>query len=193
MFPAKSVPDRLKSSALFCLHKFQSMDYNTKTPTTASWNLSIQRQVGSDWILSASYIGNETAHVWAQKPGNPAVFLGLGPCTINGVSYNRVRRLLTQINAGSSAYRDHRTASLIGYLGLLDPGANVSYQAMLLSVQHRFSKNFTLQSNYTWSHCNRQHLRRSDFGRSGRHGNLFQSQQPECGSRTLLRQIGGTY
>jgi hypothetical protein len=132
---------------------FQSMDYNTKTPTTASWNLSIQRQVGSDWILSASYIGNETAHVWTQKPGNPAVFLGLGPCSINGVSYTTCSTTSNTNQRRQLSLSRPQDGQLIGYLGLLDPGANVSYQAMLLSVQHRFSKNFTLQSNYTWSHC----------------------------------------
>ena len=32
-------------------------------------------------------------------------------------------------------------------------GANANYNAMLASLRHRFSHNFTLLSNYTWSHC----------------------------------------
>jgi hypothetical protein len=34
-----------------------------------------------------------------------------------------------------------------------DQGANAHYQALLLSIQHRFSQGFTLLTNYTWSHC----------------------------------------
>lgn len=120
---------------------FQSMDYDAKTPSTSSWNLSIQRQIGSDWIVSGTYIGNETSHVWAQKPGNPAVYQGPNSTVAN----TNQRRTLSLLSPQEGQY--------IGYLGLLDPNANVSYEAMLLSLQHRFSRHFTLQTNYTWSHC----------------------------------------
>jgi hypothetical protein len=34
-----------------------------------------------------------------------------------------------------------------------DPNANSNYNALLLSIQHRFSHGFTWLTNYTWSHC----------------------------------------
>ena len=46
------------------------------------WNLSIQRQVGKDWLVTANYVGNSTIHMLSGEDINPAVFLGLGPCTI---------------------------------------------------------------------------------------------------------------
>ena len=46
------------------------------------WNLSIQRQVGS-WLLTVNYLGNSTIHLTTSTALNPAVYMGLGPCTLN--------------------------------------------------------------------------------------------------------------
>jgi hypothetical protein len=42
-----------------------------------TWNLSIQRQVAKDLLVTASYLGSETTHLWVQRPYNQALFLGL--------------------------------------------------------------------------------------------------------------------
>ena len=43
------------------------------------WNVSIQRQIGSNWLVTANYIGNSTIHLVTAAELNPAVFLGLSP------------------------------------------------------------------------------------------------------------------
>ena len=35
----------------------------------------IQRQFGSDWLVSASYIGSESDHLWDSYQVNPAVYI----------------------------------------------------------------------------------------------------------------------
>src|SRR5262249_31313174 len=50
------------------------------------WNLSIQRQVGTDWLLAANYLATSTIHFVSAAQTNPAIFLGLGPCTLNQVN-----------------------------------------------------------------------------------------------------------
>jgi len=36
---------------------------------TQSWTLALQRQVGTDWLVSASYIGNKIEPQVAECPG----------------------------------------------------------------------------------------------------------------------------
>ena len=57
---------------------------NYHAPYVNQWNLSVQRQVGKDWLLTANYIGNSQIHMTTSNLLNPAVYLGLGACTLNG-------------------------------------------------------------------------------------------------------------
>src|SRR5262249_46418307 len=59
---------------------------NFKPTYVNQWNLSIQRQVGKDWLLSANYLGSSTIHFVSAAQTNPAVFLGLGACTLQTVN-----------------------------------------------------------------------------------------------------------
>ncbi len=131
-------------------------DPNLKSPQANSWNLSVQRQVGK-WLLSGSYIGNHTAHLWSGRELNPQVYIpgnciagqyGLtaaGPCSSTSATNTAARRLLTLANpAWGPAY------STIAWL---DGGATSSYNGLLVSAQHRLSDNFSVLTNWTWSHC----------------------------------------
>ena len=64
------------------------------------WNLTVQRQLGSNWLISASYIGNNTIHGWTYDPINPGVDIA-GATTANIAT----RRLLYLENpAQGSSY-----------------------------------------------------------------------------------------
>ena len=39
------------------------------------WNLTIQKQLGSSWVLKASYLGNDMVHLWTGQELNPAVYV----------------------------------------------------------------------------------------------------------------------
>jgi len=122
-----------------------------------SWNLSIQKQLASNWLVSASYVGNETEHLWASTQLNQGVYItgnctagqyGLaaaGPCSPTTNSNIQSRRVLSLINPTAGAY--------YGLLDQFDPGGTQSYNGLILQVQHRLSRGFTVSANETWSHC----------------------------------------
>ncbi|HEV3483607.1 MAG TPA: TonB-dependent receptor [Candidatus Acidoferrales bacterium] len=140
------------------------------------WNLTIQKQVGSSWLFSGSYIGNETKHLPTSFEGNPGFNIP-GNCTAGGffpAPYNNVPDGLTANGACSSGRNLANRRQLFlasppptsgtpspaqnpgvfySTIGTLDPTGNANYNAMLLSAQHRLTHNFSILANWTYSHC----------------------------------------
>jgi hypothetical protein len=140
-----------------------NMPINPKPTYVSNWNITYQRQVAPNWLVSISYLGNETTHLWSSGgETNPAVFVpgncvagqyGLtkaGPCS--STSNYQFRRVLYLANpvAGAS-YASVNT---------LDDGAVAHYNGVIMSVTHRFANNFTFLANYTNSNC----VSDADFG-----------------------------
>ena len=46
---------------------------NPKSTYVAQWNATYQRQI-KDWVVSASYLGNKTTHLWMAGEVNPAIY-----------------------------------------------------------------------------------------------------------------------
>ena len=132
---------------------FGTMDPNINSPRIQSWNVTVEQQLGTDWGVAVSYLGSHSDRLWAQVALNPGVYMGLGPCTINGVAVpvcstnanlNR-RRTLNQINA--------RDAGLIGALDENTADGYQNYKGLKLSVLRRAASGLSLNGNYTLSQC----------------------------------------
>jgi hypothetical protein len=129
------------------------VDYDTPNMQVAQWNLSVQRQVARDWLVSASYLGTHTIHLWSTQQYNPAVFLGLGPCTLNRVSYTVCSTTANQEARRRLTLENPRTGQFYGFMPKIDTGGTASYNGLVLSAQRRASSGITISTNYTWSHC----------------------------------------
>jgi hypothetical protein len=105
------------------------------------WDLSLERQLGSNWALTLSYIGNKATHLRSGFEEDPATYIPPASNTKN----TQQRRVLSQINASAGAYYSTIT--------MMNDGVNTTYNALQFSARHRMSHNYTLLYNYTYSHC----------------------------------------
>ncbi len=133
---------------------FGSTDPNLNSPRVQQWNVTIERQLGSVWQVAASYIGSYTDRLWNQVAINPGVFLGTGPCVLQGVSYPvcTTNANLNQRRAFSLSGENPAAARLIGNLDVHDDIGKQSYRGLKLSFQRRGTR-LNLNGNYTVSRC----------------------------------------
>ena len=53
-------------------------DQNIKPNNVQQWNLSFQKQLGANWLVSASYLGSKTTHQWLGQNMDPSVVITSG-------------------------------------------------------------------------------------------------------------------
>ena len=132
---------------------FGAMDPDINSPRVQSWNVTVERQIGADWGVAASYLGNYSDRLWDLVPLNPAVFMGLGPCTISGVAYpvcstaanTNARRVISLENP--------RVGEQISALEIFNDFGSSTYRGLRLSAQRRAVNGVSIDGNYTWSYC----------------------------------------
>jgi hypothetical protein len=142
---------------------FTTFNHNTKPPYVQQWNLGIQRQIGNDWLVGASYIGNQMIHLYGSSELNPAIYFP-GNANAAGQCFAEGYTLTVAPNAVCSATgntNNRRITALINpaeglkyaNVGNWDDGGTRSYNALLVNTQKRLSKGFSMTANYTWAHC----------------------------------------
>ena len=135
-------PDPLPKNFAFPLFAtYTNLPLHAKTMYMEQWNLSYQKQVGDSWLLSASYLGNRSLHVWLGHDINHATYIPGQSTTSN----TNLRRKLYLVNPAQGQY--------YADIEQMDDGSTGSYNGMLISAQKRFSRGLSWNSNYTWSKC----------------------------------------
>ena len=101
------------------------------TPLIFNWNLTAERQVTPDWLVRLAYVGSRGIHQRRTWEYNPAVY-GSGATASN----TDARRLFAPYYGVMTGYNDNGVTR---------------YNSFQASLQKRFSRGFTFQSNYTYS------------------------------------------
>ena len=139
---------------------FISFPSDLDTTRVHSWNLSLQRQMGDNTAVSASYIGNHTTNLWDVVTGNPGSIPAgaspTGPCTLNTATGPQTfancsaapldtRREITQLNPAVGRF--------IGFLDYFTDTGTQQYNGLLLQIQRRAANGMNAGANYTLSKC----------------------------------------
>jgi hypothetical protein len=126
------------------------------------WNVSIQRQIGKDWLVSGNYVGNSTIHFVSAEQTNPAIFLGLGPCNLQQVNAAGQVVSVAQPICSTTANQNFRRPLYLqnplqgqyySSVARVDDGGTQTFDGLNLTAQRRMASGVNLLANYTWGHC----------------------------------------
>ena len=144
------------SSGYYYIQKFDS-----SPPTVQSWNLTIQRQIPGDFLLSASYLGSQSTHLWVMGNINRAVYFSGAP--VNGICTAgsfvlRTTGATCSTTANTDARRrlfleNPQEGQYYGNMATREDSGTAHYNGLLLSIQRRAARGVNIGANYTWSHC----------------------------------------
>lgn len=119
-----------------------------------TWNLNLERQMGSSWLLRLSYVANKGTYLSngskSNRETNPAIYIP-GDSTEANTQQRRV-------------YPD------FGPIGIYASEYNSNYNAVQASVEKRFSSSLSVIANYSWSKAIDDYGGTDPFNRSFDHG-----------------------
>ena len=130
-----------------------SVNPDNNSARAQSWNVIVERQIGTVWQASASYLGSYTDRIWGQAQVNPGVFLGLGPCTLAGVFYPTCTTTANLNQRRKLSLENAQASRLIGSIERHEAVGTQNYHALRLSTQRRAASGMSLNANYTRSYC----------------------------------------
>ncbi len=158
-FPVRIVPD-----ATFVGYGGFTAMSNIHPSQTQNWNLSVQRQLGNDWLVSANYLGSHTIHILGSEQLNPAIYFpGVadagGNCVAQGPTFRTTPGAVCSTTGNTNQRRRlslidaQQTGQFVGNLAEIQSGGNANYNGLLLEVRKRAARGVTVTGNHTWSHC----------------------------------------
>jgi hypothetical protein len=104
-------------------------DPHFRDAVVQQWNLSVQQQVFSDWIVTVAYAGSTGNHLFLQNQLNPTVFGKAGA------------------NANAKRLYAPYYSSIVDMLSV----GNSNYNSLQVTANKRFHRGLTILMNYTYS------------------------------------------
>jgi Carboxypeptidase regulatory-like domain len=113
------------------------------TPYSLEYTVNLERQLPRNTVLSVGYTGTQGVHLLAFHDFNAPI-----PTIQNGVM-----SFVHQDPTTGLLVQNPRPDPSFGALDMTDTSSHSTYNALLVSLQHRLSSNLVFQASYTYSHC----------------------------------------
>jgi hypothetical protein len=111
------------------------IQYDIELPRVHMWNVNVQQEFFTDWMVMLGYAGSRGQHLWRNSDVNvpdPRTSFHGQPIYVPGAVYTRPNPKYSAIELKSS-------------------DGNSWYKAMIVEVKKRWSNGLQVQSSYTWS------------------------------------------
>ena len=142
------------SSALSIVY----FDPHFQAPSVQQMDLTVERQVGWNTVVSASYMGS----MGRSLPNFVDTNIGAAPTSITYKVVDPTGK--GPLTAGSTyttaLYAGPRPNSSFGSMTDVFSGTSSNYNALVVQANHRASQHLQFNANYTWSHS-------LDYGQNG--------------------------
>ena len=118
-------------------------------PNTQQWNLTLQRELGKNWVVELGYVGTHSVHLRETRDGIQSVDAIKNPFTITDVNNNSYT---ITTDTFSNAIARTPTPGLNGYSGyqIFANDAYSNYNALQATVSRRWGGSY-FQAAYTYS------------------------------------------
>jgi hypothetical protein len=105
------------------------LERNLRLPSNQQWNLTVERSLGSNTVLSLGYVGNKGTHLFRDVNLNAQI--------VNPANGQIVRKYQATFGGSAVNYEQADGDSI--------------YDALQVEVRRRFAHGLAFQSNWTWA------------------------------------------
>ncbi len=131
---------------------------NWQVPTTQQWNLTVQHQLGGNWVMELGYVGTKGTKLRSTfDPDQPAIASPTNPvyvtCANNCLAGTTpgVPVAITSNTAANALARAPYQGINPALLEAFYPNSDSHYNGLQATVSHRFSHGLYFQGNYTYA------------------------------------------
>jgi hypothetical protein len=133
-----------------------SYTFDQIRPYSINWTLGVQHVFMQDYTLEVRYTGTRGVHLYVQEQPNriaPVTAQNSLPTFLSAPSAGQLAGLSTTL--GQLRAIDNNPWSPYGFSQLIttyNPRGDSSYHGLGIQLTRRFTRNFSLNAAYTWSH-----------------------------------------
>jgi hypothetical protein len=135
---------------------FTLPDRNLKSPEVYQFNLQIERELFSDFLLNVAYVGSRGVNLTRFRTPNGGLNSPTSPLDplLLSLAQNgdRLRPAVARPPL-SDATNLNRPIAALGAFTIFDSSASSSYHALQTSLTKRFTRGWQVTLAYTWSHA----------------------------------------